>query len=212
MRLVLFGPQGAGKGTQGARLQEKYAVPSIATGDIFRWAIAEGGELGDTVTEYVRAGRLVPNDLTIRVVLERLCADDCKEGFVLDGFPRNEAQAEALDHFLEERGIPLDAAVAIDIPEEVSLSRIFGRRACLRCGRNYSVDSPPADPWTCDTCGGEVVSRADDLDEAAVRQRLKLYHEQTEPLVAYYRDRGVLREIDGTGRPDEVFDRIVAAL
>lgn len=212
MRLVIFGPQGAGKGTQGARLQEKYAVPAIATGDIFRWAIAEGGELGAKVKEYVQAGRLVPNELTIQVVVERLCADDCKEGFVLDGFPRNTAQAEALDEFLEERAIPLDAAVVIDVSEEVSLSRIFGRRACLRCGRNYSVDSPPANPWTCDVCGGEVVSRADDLDEAAVRRRLELYHQQTKPLTAYYQERGVLRQIDGTGRPDEVFDRIVAAL
>lgn len=212
MRLVIFGPQGAGKGTQGARLQEKYAVPAVATGDIFRWAIAEGGELGHKVAEYVQAGRLVPDELTIQVVLERLCADDCKEGFLLDGFPRNRVQAEALDEFLEERGIPLDAAVVIDVPEEVSLSRIFGRRACLRCGRNYSVDSPPTDPWTCDVCGGEVVSRADDLDEATVRQRLELYHEQTKPLTAYYQDRSVLRQVDGTGGPDEVFDRIVAAL
>jgi adenylate kinase len=212
MRLVIFGPQGAGKGTQGARLQEKYAVPAIATGDIFRWAIAEEGELGTKVKGYVREGRLVPNELTIQVVLERLCADDCKEGFLLDGFPRNEAQAKALDEFLEPRGIPLDAAVVIEVPEEVSLSRIFGRRACLRCGRNYSVDSPPAKPWTCDVCGGEVVVRADDLDEAAVRQRLAVYHEQTKPLNDYYRKKGVLREIDGTGSPDEVFDRIVAAL
>lgn len=129
MRLVIFGPQGAGKGTQGARLQEKYAVPAIATGDIFRWAIAtEGGELGAKVKEYVQAGRLVPNELTIQVVLERICADDCKDGFLLDGFPRNRAQAEALDEFLEERGIPLDAAVVIDVPEDVSLSRILGRR------------------------------------------------------------------------------------
>lgn len=212
MRLVIFGPQGAGKGTQGCLLQQKYAVPSIATGDIFRWAIAEGGELGREVKEYVHAGRLVPNELTIQVVLERLCAGDCKEGFLLDGFPRNEAQAEALDEFLEARGIPLDAAVMIDVPEEVSLSRIMGRRVCSSCGRNYSLDAPPKVEWVCDVCGGEVVARSDDQDEAAIRERLRLYLDQTAPLKAYYGARGVLRDIDGTGTPDDVFNRIVAAL
>jgi len=212
MRLVIFGPQGAGKGTQSARITEKYGIPDIATGDIFRWAIKGGTALGLKVREYVESGRLVPDDLTIEVVKERLSAPDAEAGFLLDGFPRTNEQAKALDELLAEKTTSLDAALAIEVPEEVSLRRLLGRRACSKCGRNYHVDSPPADDWTCDTCGGEVVERVDDLDEATVRRRLELYHEQTEPLKAYYDERGLLRVIDGTASPDDVFDQIVAVL
>jgi adenylate kinase len=241
MRLVIFGPQGAGKGTQSARITEKYGIPDIATGDIFRWAIKGGTALGLKVREYVESGRLVPDDLTIEVVKERLSAPDAAAGFLLDGFPRTIDQAKALDELLAEQGnapgaegdgptapgekesqfdtrrsravsTALDAALAIEVPEEVSLRRLLGRRACSKCGRNYHVDSPPVEDWICDTCGGEVVERVDDLDEATVRRRLQLYHEQTEPLKAYYDERGLLRVIDGTASPDEVFEQIVTVL
>jgi adenylate kinase len=213
MRIVIFGPQGAGKGTQAALIAEKYGIPAISTGEIFRWAIKGRTALGMQVLEMVDSGRLVPDDLTIEVVRERLDADDCAEGFLLDGFPRNLHQAEALEEdILLEQGTKLDAALVIDAPEEVSLRRLLGRRACSKCGRNYHIDAPPTVNWTCDVCGGEVVERVDDHDEDTIRARLKLYHEQTEPLKAHYQGRGVLREVDGVGTTEEVFGRIVAAL
>jgi adenylate kinase len=212
MRLVIFGPQGAGKGTQGALIAEKYGIPSISTGEIFRWAIKGKTALGLKVLEYVDAGRLVPDELTIEVVTDRLTAADCADGFLLDGFPRNVGQARALDALLEDSGSALDAALMVEVPEEVSLRRILGRRACNNCGRNYHIDAPPENNWTCDVCGGEVVERTDDHEEDTVRNRLRLYHEQTEPLKSYYEDRGLLREIDGLGSPDEVFTRIVSSV
>jgi adenylate kinase len=212
MRVVIMGPQGAGKGTQGARLADKYDMPIISTGDVFRWAISSGTEMGRRAQEYVRSGRLVPDEVTIAVVKERLRAEDCTRGFLLDGFPRNPRQAQALDDILVELGCELDAVLAISVPEEVSLRRLVGRRVCSRCGRNYAVVTPPQHDWICDRCGGKVEARADDQDEDAIRERLKLYHEQTEPLKEHYADKSRLREIDGEGSPDEVFDRIVAAL
>ena len=212
MRLVIFGPQGAGKGTQGARIAEKYGIPAISTGEIFRWAIKGQTALGNKVSEYVDAGKLVPDSLVIEVVTDRLSAEDCNEGFLLDGFPRNVEQAKSLDAFLADAEAALDGAIVIDVPEEVSLRRILGRRVCSSCGRNYSLDSPPEHDWTCDNCGGTVVERTDDHEEATVRERLALYHEQTEPLTHYYEAKGILRCIDGEGSPDEVFSRIAAAL
>jgi adenylate kinase len=210
MRLVIFGPQGAGKGTQGARIAEKYDIEAIATGDMFRWAISHGTEVGLKAREYVDAGRLVPDELTIEIVRVRLEAGGFG-GFLLDGFPRNLAQADALDGLLQERNTRLDAALVLHVPEEVSLRRILGRRVCSNCGRNYHVNSPPREDWTCDRCGGRVERRSDD-DEGNIRDRLKLYHDQTEPLKAYYDARGILREVDGQGTMDEVFDRLVAVL
>ncbi|MGH2748832.1 MAG: adenylate kinase [Actinomycetota bacterium] len=211
MRLVIFGPQGAGKGTQAARLAEKHDIPSIATGDIFRWAIRGGTALGLKAKEYVDRGRFVPDDITIGVVVERLSADDARAGFILDGFPRNLHQAKALDEFLDEKGSALDAALVIEVPEELSVQRLLGRRVCSNCGRNYNVDSPPQNDWVCDVCGGKVEARDDDTEET-IRDRLAAYHEQTEPLKAYYVKKGILREIHGNGAPDEVFDRIVSAI
>jgi adenylate kinase len=207
----MLGPQGAGKGTQAARLAEKFGIQAIATGEIFRWAISSHNELGEKVQIAVESGQLVPDDLTIEIVRERLRADDVQDGFLLDGFPRSIPQAEALDEILAAQGVGLDAAVVIEVPEEVSLRRILGRRVCSSCGRNYHVDAPPKEDWTCDVCGGEVVPRSDD-NEAALRKRLDLYHEQTEPVKAYYKDRGLLREVDGLGTQQEVFDRIVEKL
>jgi adenylate kinase len=211
VRLVVLGPQGAGKGTQVAMLGEKLGVATISTGEIFRWAISSESDLGRKVKSFVEAGRLVPDDLTIEVVRGRLAEDDVKDGFMLDGFPRSMPQAEALDEILANRGVSLDGAIVIEVPEEVSLHRILGRRVCLNCGRNYHVDVPPKRNWTCDVCGGRVVSRSDD-NEPAVRQRLGLYRDQIEPLKAYYGQRGLLREVDGRGSPQEVFDRIVGML
>ena len=212
MRLVIFGPQGAGKGTQSSCISEKYDIPTISTGDIFRWAILGGTALGLKAKEYVSAGKLVPDELTIEVVQERLQAEDAEHGFLLDGFPRNIKQADALGDWLEARGTRLDAALAIEVPEEVSLRRIMGRRVCANCGANYHVDSPPSKDWTCDKCGAPVEARSDDEDEATIRERLALYHDQTEPLKEHYKKAGLLREINGLGSVDEVFDRIVAAL
>lgn len=211
MRLVIFGPQGAGKGTQSERISEKYGIPSIATGEIFRAALMGKTALGLKVSEYVDSGKLVPDELTIEVVSERLHADDCKDGFLLDGFPRSLKQAEALDAILAEQGRPLDAALVIEVPEEVSLRRLLGRRACEDCGKNYHLDNPPMVDWTCDRCGGKVVERADDHEET-IRKRLSLYHSQTEPLKAYYEAKGILRTVDGLGTVDDVFGRIAAAL
>jgi adenylate kinase len=212
MRLVIFGPQGAGKGTQAARIAEKWGIPAISTGEIFRWAIKGRTALGNEVLEYVNAGRLVPDELTIRVVSERIASDDCADGFLLDGFPRNIAQAEALDALLKDVECKLDAALVIEVPEELALRRLTGRRVCEDCGRNYHLDSPPENDWTCDACGGSVIARDDDVDEAALKERLATYHDQTEPLYDYYEKYGRLRKIDGTGSPDEVFSRITEAI
>ena len=211
MRLVILGPQGAGKGTQAARLADKYDVPAVSTGDVFRWAISQDTDVGRRAREYVESGRLVPDEITIEVVGERL-RGGCKQGFLLDGVPRNRVQAEALDALLSDLDCELDAALVIEVPEEVSLRRLTGRRVCSQCGRNYTVDAPPSNDWTCDTCGGKVEARADDQDEDAIRKRLKLYQEQTVPLKEYFERGGRLRAVDGVGSPDEVFDRIVAAL
>jgi adenylate kinase len=212
VRLVIFGPQGAGKGTQAVMVAAKFGITNIATGDIFRWAISGGTALGRKVKEYVEDGALVPDDLTIEVVRERLSAEDCRNGWLVDGFPRSIAQAQALDKILADEGRKLDAALVIEVPEADSLHRLLGRRVCSNCGRNYHLDVPPRENWTCDTCGGDVVERTDDHEEAKIRRRLSLYHEQTEPLKSYYAERGLLREVDGLGTPDEVFARVSEVL
>lgn len=210
MRIIIFGPQGAGKGTQSARISEKYGISAISTGEIFRWAIKGGTALGLKVAEYVDHGKLVPDELTISVIRERL--DSEPDGWILDGFPRNVDQADALEKTLADQGHKLDAALVLEVPEEVSTRRILGRRVCSSCGRNYHIDTPPSSDWTCDTCGGEVVERTDDHDEETVRERLRTYHEQTEPLKIYYEEKGLLKPVDGVGTTEEVFNRIVASL
>lgn len=208
MRLLIFGPQGAGKGTQGRRVAEEFDLDAIATGDMFRWAISNETDMGMKAKEYVDEGKLVPDDVTVEVVRERLEAKDFDD-FLLDGFPRNTSQADSLDKVLSEHSAAIEAVLALEVPEEVSLRRIVGRRVCSNCGRNYHDDAPPERNWTCDRCGGQVERRTDDTPEN-VRKRLRLYHDQTEPLKSHYRD--VLHVIDGMGSPDEVFSRIVESL
>ncbi|MDQ3785572.1 MAG: adenylate kinase [Actinomycetota bacterium] len=208
LRLVIFGPQGAGKGTQGSLISEEWGIPAISTGDIFRWKIAQGTELGRDVKEYVDNGDLVPDRLTIRLIRDRLAQEDTSSGWLLDGFPRNIGQAEALERLTTELGAVLDAALLLEIPEDVSLHRILGRMVCSGCGRNYHVDAPPKEDSVCDVCGEAVVERSDDHDKEAIRKRLRTYYEETAPLADFYDSRGLLRRIDGYGSPEDIFERI----
>ena len=212
MRLVIFGPQGAGKGTQGSFISDEWGIPAISTGDIFRWSIAQGTEFGRDVKEYVDNGDLVPDRLTVRLVRDRLAQEDTASGWLLDGFPRSIGQAEALERLTSDLGAGLDAALLLEVPEEISLHRILGRRVCSGCGRNYHVDAPPKEDAICDVCGEPVVERSDDTDKEAIRKRLRTYYEETAPLAHFYDERGLLRRIDGTGFPEEIFERIKQTL
>ena len=209
-RLVILGKQGAGKGTQCLRIARHYVVPHISTGDMFRAAVRAQTEFGRRALEYMDAGELVPDEVVIGVVRERLAQDDtATRGFILDGFPRTVQQADALGGILAPRGV--DVAIDLELPTEVALKRLARRRVCQVCGMNYSTDKPPAYNWTCDNCGGEVVQRDDDREEAIAR-RLALYLEQTEPLIEYYLKFDKLVTIDATGTPDEVTARLVRAI
>jgi adenylate kinase len=206
-RLVLLGKQGAGKGTQAARLAERYGIAHIATGDLFRAAAAAGTPAGREAEEYMNRGDLVPDDLTLRIVEERFAEDGLiDQGFVLDGFPRTLPQAEKLEEVLD--GHPLDLVINIEVPTEIVLDRIAGRRVCENCGTTYHVSAPPKDDWTCDVCGGRVVQREDDTEEAVMR-RLELYEKETVPIIDFYRKLGKLVVVDGTGDSDDVFARLV---
>jgi adenylate kinase len=207
-RLVLLGKQGAGKGTQAARLAERYGIAHVATGDLFRSAAAAGTPAGREAEEFMNRGDLVPDDLTLRIVEERFAEDGLiDQGFVLDGFPRTLPQAEKLEAVLE--GHPLDLVINLDVPTEIVLDRIAGRRVCEKCGTPYHVSAPPKDDWTCDVCGGHVVQRDDDTEDAVMR-RLELYDEETVPIIDFYRKLGKLVVIDGVGDSDDVFARLVA--
>jgi adenylate kinase len=206
-RLVILGKQGAGKGTQCVRLSRHYVVPHISTGDMFRAAVRSGSQAGQEAQSYMDAGELIPDDVVIKVVEERLTQDDTvKRGFILDGFPRTVHQADALEDILAPRGI--DMTIDLEVGTEVVLRRLAGRRVCSDCGANYSTDRPPRVNWTCDICGGEVVQRPDDT-EAAIRRRLELYERETAPLVAWYDARGALVKVDGMGTPDDVATRLI---
>jgi adenylate kinase len=210
VRLILLGRQGAGKGTQCTRLARHYVVPHISTGDMLRAAVREGTDFGRKAKDYRDAGELLPDDVIVGIVGERLDRDDTStRGFILDGFPRTVGQAEAL-HDLTAAN-PLDAAIDLEVPEEVVLVRISNRRVCSDCGTNYSVHSPPRYDWTCDNCGGDVVQRDDDTPEA-VRKRLDLYAKETEPLVNWYAKTDMLVTVDGMGPADEVTKRLVRAV
>ena len=210
VRLVLLGRQGAGKGTQAVRLAEHFDAPHISTGDMLRTAVAAGTEFGRKAKSVMDAGQLVSDEIMVGVVHERLHEPDTLErGYVLDGFPRTEAQAAALTTITADH--PLDVVLNMEVPEAVVLERITKRRVCVTCGRNYSVDSPPTVPWICDTDGGQVVQRDDDTEEA-VQQRLELYAAETLPLVPYYEKLGLLATVDGLGTTDEVFARLLSAI
>jgi len=211
VRVVMIGPPGAGKGTQAKLLEERFGVPHISTGDILRGAERAGTALGLEVQRYLRDGGLVPDALMIDVVEKRLAAPEgC--GFVLDGFPRTVTQAEALDAFLARRGERLDGVVWIRLPREELVRRLSGRRVCAACGAMFHVTfDPPARPGVCDRCGGALVQREDDREET-VRHRLDVYERETGPVIDHYRARGLVRETDGTGSREEVFDRIAAGV
>lgn len=210
IRLVLLGRQGSGKGTQAVRLAERYGVPHISTGDMLRTAVKAGTEFGLKAKAVMDAGGLVSDEIMVGVVRERLNDPDAVEhGYVLDGFPRTEAQAHSLADITADR--PLDVVLNLEVAEAVVMDRIIKRRVCRSCGRIYSVDNPPSADWVCDNDGGDVVQRDDDTEDA-VRQRLALYSAETLPLVGYYRSAGLLVDVDGTGGTDEVFDRIVSEI
>lgn len=206
----MLGRQGAGKGTQCVRLSRHYVVPHISTGDMLRAAVREGTDLGLKAAELMAAGSLVPDDIMIGIVDERLSSDDTTQrGYILDGFPRTVDQAEALAKITSER--PLDVVVDLDVPQEVVLGRLAGRRVCSDCAANYSVDSPPKYGWVCDNCGGDVVQREDDTP-AAIEKRLAAYEEKTAPLIAWYRERELLEVVEGDGSADAVTGRLLAAI
>ena len=212
MKIIMLGAPGAGKGTQAKLIAEKYGVPHISTGDIFRANIKNGTELGKEAKEYMDKGLLVPDELTVRLLLDRVVQDDCKNGYVLDGFPRTIPQAEVLDKELTKLGDSVDFAVDVDVPDENIIRRMSGRRACLNSGATYHiVNIPPKKEGICDVCGSELVLRDDDQPET-VKNRLKVYHEQTQPRIEYYTGKGVLRTVDGTLPMEEVFDAIVKIL
>jgi adenylate kinase len=199
VRVALLGPPGAGKGTQARELAQAWRVPQIATGDILREAVAAGTRLGHEAKRYMDQGALVPDDVIVAVVKERLARPDARRGFVLDGFPRTIGQAEALTQILNELGPELDAVVYFDVPEAELLRRLTGRRVCRQCGSTFHmVSAPPAKPGVCDRCGGPLYQREDD-SEATVANRLRVYERQTAPLLDYYRDRGLLRSVRGDG-------------
>jgi adenylate kinase len=211
MRVVLLGPPGAGKGTQAARLAARWSVPQISTGDMLREAVAKRTPLGLEARRYMEAGELVPDAVIIGLVRERLTQPDGRKGFVLDGFPRTVAQAEALDQLLDAEGAPLDRVVLFQISDDDLAARLTGRRVCGSCGRNYHVAfSPPRTADRCDACGGALAQRTDD-EEATVRRRLTVYARDTRPLVDYYRGRGLLTTIPGAGTMDTVHAALVVA-
>jgi adenylate kinase len=211
MRVVLLGPPGAGKGTQAARLARRWSVPQVSTGDMLREGVAKGTRLGLEARRYMDAGELVPDAVIIGMVRERLGQPDGRKGFVLDGFPRTAAQAEALDQLLDAEGTPLDRVVLVELSDEELAARLTGRRVCGSCGRNYHVAfSPPKTAGRCDHCGGALTQRADD-EEATVRRRLAVYARDTRPLIDYYRGRGLLTTISGAGTMDTVHAALVGA-
>lgn len=212
MKIVMLGAPGAGKGTQAAMICEKYHIPHVSTGDIFRSNIKNGTELGKKAKAFMDEGKLVPDELTIELLLDRVSQEDCANGYVLDGFPRTIPQAEVLTEALAKTGEKVDFAINVDVPDENIVHRMSGRRSCPKCGASYHIEYiPPKTEGICDSCGAELIQREDDKP-ATVQNRLSVYHEQTQPLIDYYEKAGVLKTVDGTKDRKDVFGDIVAIL
>ncbi len=212
MKIIMLGAPGAGKGTQAKMIADKYGVPHVSTGDIFRANIKNGTELGMEAKKYMDQGLLVPDELTVKILLDRVSQPDCKNGYVLDGFPRTIPQAEVLDKALAELGESIDYAIDVDVPDENIVKRMSGRRACVSCGATYHVvHVPPKKEGICDRCGSELILRDDDKPET-VKNRRDVYHKQTQPLIDFYTKKGVLKTVDGTVDMQDVFKAIVAIL
>jgi len=208
MRIVLLGAPGAGKGTQAKMLIGKYRIPQISTGDILRKAVADGTPLGKEAKAIMERGELVPDKIVLGLVEERVKQDDCKKGFILDGFPRNTIQAEALDKLLNDLKMPLTSALSVDVPKEDLMKRLTGRRTCKSCQQMYNVYySPAKKEGVCDKCGGELFQRGDDKEET-IKKRLDVYDAQTAPLIDYYKKKGILKSVTGTGSIDEIFKKV----
>ncbi len=212
MRILIMGRPGAGKGTQAANIKEYYGIPHISTGDMFRAAIKEGTDLGKLAQSYMEKGALVPDEVTIGIVKERLLKDDCKKGFLLDGFPRNVHQAEELDKFMNAEGIKLDAVLDVNVDSSILIRRIVGRRVCKTCGATYHIEfNKPKKDGICDNCGTALIQRADDTIETA-GSRLDVYDKQTAPLLAYYNEQNLLKTVNGDQDFNKVFEDIKAVL
>lgn len=212
MKIIMLGAPGAGKGTQAKMIADKYGIAHISTGDIFRANIKNGTELGMEAKKYMDQGLLVPDELTVKILLDRVAKDDCKTGYVLDGFPRNIPQAQVLEKALTEIGDKIDFAIDVDVPDENIVRRMGGRRACVSCGATYHLEYvPPKVTGVCDECGQELILRDDDRPDT-VQKRLSVYHEQTQPLIEFYSGKGVLKTVDGTKNMQEVFGAIAAIL
>ena len=209
MKIIMLGAPGAGKGTQAKKISAKYTIPHISTGDIFRANIKNGTDLGNEAKRYIDKGLLVPDELVVDLVADRLKDEDCKRGYVLDGFPRTIPQAKALDKVLNEQGKSIDFVIDVEVPDEYIVQRMSGRRACVRCGATYHIEYAPTEiENVCDNCQAELILRDDDKPET-VKKRLDVYHEQTSPLIEYYKEKNILCEVDGTMDIDEVFQTIV---
>lgn len=212
MKIIMLGAPGAGKGTQAKKIADKWQIPHISTGDIFRANIKQGTELGKKAKAFIDKGMLVPDELTIELIIDRLHQADCANGYVLDGYPRTIPQAESLTSILNKLGEAIDYAVNVDVPDENIVNRMSGRRACLNCGATYHIKyAPPVNEGICDRCQNELVLRDDDKPETVLK-RLEVYHEQTQPLIDYYEKLGVLRTVDGTQNLEDVFQTIVDIL
>lgn len=212
MKIIMLGAPGAGKGTQAKMIAEKYNIPHISTGDIFRANIKNGTELGMKAKSFMDKGELVPDELTVSMLLDRVGQPDCKDGYVLDGFPRTIPQAEELDRALSGRNEKIDFAIDVDVPDENIVKRMSGRRACLKCGATYHMEHiPPKKEGICDSCGSELVLRDDDKAETVLK-RLQVYHDQTQPLIDFYTRKGILKTVDGTQDMKDVFAAIVEIL
>ncbi|RMF97666.1 MAG: adenylate kinase [Candidatus Schekmanbacteria bacterium] len=212
MNLIFLGPPGVGKGTQAKMVSDRYSIPQISTGDMLRAAVKEGTDLGKEAKTYMDAGELVPDRIVIGLIAEKIESGDCVNGFILDGFPRTIAQAEELDRILNEKKIELTKVVSVSAPDEELIKRLSGRRTCSSCGEVFHlVFNPPTNDGKCDKCGGDLFQRDDDKEET-IRERLRVYKEQTEPLINYYKSKGLLADIDGAQNIDAVFDNICSLI